>query len=162
MFSNELMEEAETLVEELRQRGLMVTTVESCTGGLLAGLLTTVPGTSDVFDRGFVTYSNRAKQEMIGVPEQLLQDHGAVSREVAEAMATGALENSPADFAVSITGVAGPSGGSAAKPVGLVHFGLAGRNGLVQHRQERFPGDRTAIRLASVAVALELLRAGIA
>ncbi|MDF2096172.1 CinA family protein [Aquibaculum arenosum] len=162
MFSHELMDITEKLVEELRQRGQQVTTVESCTGGLLAGLLTTVPGTSDVFDRGFVTYSNEAKQEMVGVPEALLREHGAVSREVAEAMASGALEHSPADFAVSVTGIAGPTGSTAAKPVGLVHFGLAGRGGLLLHRQELFSGDRTAIRLASVEVALELLNAGLA
>ncbi|WP_366552586.1 CinA family protein [Aquibaculum sediminis] len=162
MYSHELLDITEKLVEELRQRGQQITTVESCTGGLLAGLLTTVPGTSDVFDRGFVTYSNDAKQEMVGVPEALLREHGAVSREVAEAMASGALDRSPADFAISITGIAGPTGATAAKPVGLVHFGLAGRGGLLLHRQEHFSGDRTAIRLASVEVALELLNAGLA
>ncbi|HLS68068.1 MAG TPA: CinA family protein [Kiloniellales bacterium] len=161
MFSNELMDAAEKLVEELRQRKLMVATAESCTGGLLAGLLTTVPGTSDIFERGFVTYSNDAKMEMIAVPEVILNEQGAVSRECAEAMAQGALANSRADLAISITGIAGPTGATAAKPLGLVHFALAGRDGLLQHRQDRFPGDRTAIRLASVAVAVELLQAGL-
>lgn len=161
MFSNELMDAAEKLVEELRQRKLMVATAESCTGGLLAGLLTTVPGTSDIFERGFVTYSNDAKMEMIAVPEAILNEQGAVSRECAEAMAQGALANSRADLAISITGIAGPTGATAAKPLGLVHFALAGRDGLLQHRQDRFPGDRTAIRLASVAVAVELLQAGL-
>lgn len=161
MFSNELMDEAEKLVEALRQRKLMVTTAESCTGGLLAGLLTTVPGTSDIFERGFVTYTNEAKMQMIAVPEAILKEHGAVSRECAEAMAKGALANSAADLAISITGIAGPTGATPAKPVGLVHFGLAGRDGLLQHRQERLPGDRSAIRLASVEVAIELLQAGL-
>lgn len=161
MFGNELMDQAEKLVEGLRQRKLMVATAESCTGGLLAGLLTTVPGTSDIFERGFVTYTNDAKMQLIDVPEAILDEHGAVSRECAEAMARGALANSPADLAISITGIAGPTGATPAKPVGLVHFGLAGRDGLLQHRQERFPGDRTAIRLASLEVAIELLQASL-
>ncbi|HLW28179.1 MAG TPA: CinA family protein [Kiloniellales bacterium] len=161
MFSNELLDQAEKLVEALRQRKLMVATAESCTGGLLAGLLTTVPGTSDIFERGFVTYTNEAKMQMIDVPEEILNNQGAVSRECAEAMARGALANSAADLAVSITGIAGPTGATPAKPVGLVHFGLAGKDGVLQHRQERFPGDRTAVRLASVEVALELLQAGL-
>ncbi len=161
MFSNELLDQAEKLVEALRQRKLMVATAESCTGGLLAGLLTTVPGTSDIFERGFVTYTNEAKMQMIDVPEEILNIQGAVSRECAEAMARGALANSAADLAVSITGIAGPTGATPAKPVGLVHFGLAGKDGVLQHRQERFPGDRTAVRLASVEVALELLQAGL-
>lgn len=161
MFSNEIMDQAEKLVEALRQRKLMMATAESCTGGLLAGLITTVPGTSDVFERGFVTYTNESKMQMIGVPEAILNEQGAVSRECAEAMAKGALAGSSADLAISITGIAGPTGATPAKPVGLVHFGLAGRDGLLQHRQERFPGDRTAIRLASLEVAMELLQAGL-
>jgi len=161
MFSNEIMDQAEKLVEALRQRKLMMATAESCTGGLLAGLITTVPGTSDVFERGFVTYTNESKMQMIGVPEAILNEQGAVSRECAEAMAKGALARSSADLAISITGIAGPTGATPAKPVGLVHFGLAGRDGLLQHRQERFPGDRTAIRLASLEVAMELLQAGL-
>ncbi|HLS69962.1 MAG TPA: CinA family protein [Kiloniellales bacterium] len=155
------MDQAEKLVEALRQRKLMMATAESCTGGLLAGLITTVPGTSDVFERGFVTYTNESKMQMIGVPEAILNEQGAVSRECAEAMAKGALARSSADLAISITGIAGPTGATPAKPVGLVHFGLAGRDGLLQHRQERFPGDRTAIRLASLEVAMELLQAGL-
>lgn len=161
MFSNEIMDQAEKLVEALRQRKLMMATAESCTGGLLAGLITTVPGTSDVFERGFVTYTNESKMQMIGVPEAILNEQGAVSRECAEAMAKGALARSSADLAISITGIAGPTGATPAKPVGLVHFGLAGRDCLLQHRQERFPGDRTAIRLASLEVAMELLQAGL-
>lgn len=161
MFSNEIMDQAEKLVEALRQRKLMMATAESCTGGLLAGLITTVPGTSDVFERGFVTYTNESKMQMIGVPEAILNEQGAVSRECAEAMAKGALARSSADLAISITGIAGPTGATPAKPVGLVHFGLARRDGLLQHRQERFPGDRTAIRLASLEVAMELLQAGL-
>src|SRR5690606_41979412 len=123
MYPNELLQEAEQLVEGLRQRGMMVATAESCTGGLLAGLLTTVPGTSDIFERGFVTYTNEAKMQMIAVPEAILSEQGAVSRECAEAMAKGALANSQADLAISITGIAGPTGATPAKPVGLVHYG---------------------------------------
>lgn len=162
MYPEEMLERAETLLEELRRAGLTVATVESCTGGLVAGLLTAIPGSSDVVDRGYVTYSNEAKQEMVGVPAALLQAHGAVSRQVAEAMAAGALERCPADLAVSITGVAGPGGGSAEKPVGLVHFALARRGAPLRHRAEQLPGDRTAVRLASVGVALDLLRTSLA
>lgn len=162
MYPEEMLERAEALLEELRRAGLTLATVESCTGGLVAGLLTAIPGSSDVVDRGFVTYSNEAKQAMVGVPAALLQAHGAVSRQVAEAMATGALERCPADLAVSITGVAGPGGGSAEKPVGLVHFALARRGAPLHHREERLDGDRTAVRLASVGIALDLLRAGAA
>ena len=140
MFSNELLDQAEKLVEALRQRKLMVATAESCTGGLLAGLLTTVPGTSDIFERGFVTYTNEAKMQMIDVPEEILNNQGAVSRECAEAMARGALANSAADLAVSITGIAVPTGATPAKPVGLVHLDSQERM-VLQHRQER-SGDR--------------------
>ena len=106
-------------------RKLKIATAESCTGGLIAGALTEIAGSSDVFERGFVTYSNEAKHDLLDVPDQLLAEHGAVSAEVAEAMALGALEHSRAHFALSVTGIAGPDGGSADKPVGLVHFGLA-------------------------------------
>jgi nicotinamide-nucleotide amidase len=135
-----------------------VATAESCTGGLVVGALTEIAGSSDVVDRGFVTYSNAAKQAMLGVPAATLERHGAVSRETAEAMARGALTNSPADLVVAITGIAGPGGGSAAKPVGLVHFAAATRDGRLVHREKRY-GDigRTEVRLRSVAEALAML-----
>ena len=127
---------------------------------MLAALLTSVPGSSDVFDCSFVTYSNEAKKRMLGVSHELIAEHGAVSRECALAMAHGAILESAATLAVSITGVAGPGGGSTAKPVGLVHFACARRNGATLHREERF-GDigRAGVRTASVEVALELLEA---
>ncbi len=154
-----LVAEAAELLAACRGAGLRLTTAESCTGGLVAAMLTEVPGSSDVVERGFVTYSNDAKIEMLGVPAALIDAHGAVSGEVARAMAEGALKNSRADIAVSITGVAGPGGGTAAKPVGLVHFGAARRGGKVIHREKRL-GDigRRAIRLASVAEALALVK----
>jgi nicotinamide-nucleotide amidase len=155
-----LVNEAAGLLEACREKKLRLTTAESCTGGLIAAILTEVPGSSDVFERGFVTYSNEAKTEMLGVTAELIERHGAVSEEVARAMAAGALENSRADVAVSVTGVAGPGGGTEAKPVGLVHFGAMKRGGLPLHRQRRF-GDvgRREIRLASVGEALKLARA---
>ena len=123
MFDERLLREAESLLEACRTRGLKLATAESCTGGLIAALLTEIPGSSDVVERGFVTYSNEAKSEELGVPADLIAAHGAVSEPVARAMAEGALAHSHADLAVSVTGVAGPGGGSAAKPVGLVHLG---------------------------------------
>ena len=136
-----------------------ITTAESCTGGLVVGALTDIAGSSDVVDRSFITYSNRAKTEMLGVPGDLIADMGAVSEPVARAMAEGALSQSNAHLSVAITGVAGPGGGTALKPVGLVHFATAAANGPIRHREERFDlTDRTDIRLASVRVALEMLR----
>jgi nicotinamide-nucleotide amidase len=151
---------AVALLDASRARGLMLATAESCTGGLIAAALTEVAGSSDVFDRGFVTYSNAAKTAMLGVQAELIAGHGAVSREVAEAMAQGALVNSEADLAVAVTGVAGPGGGSAAKPVGLVHLAAARRGGPMLHREMRY-GDigRAAIRRQCVADALRLIGA---
>jgi nicotinamide-nucleotide amidase len=148
------------LLELGRARGLLIATAESCTGGLVAAALTDIAGSSDVFERGFVTYSNAAKEELLGVPAAALAAHGAVSRETAQAMAQGALAHSRADLAVAITGVAGPGGGTADKPVGLVHFAAAARDGRLVHREERF-GDigRTEVRSRSVTVALEMLAA---
>ena len=159
MFPVDLLTEATALLADLRAKGLKVATAESCTGGLIAGLLTEIPGSSDVVERGFVTYSNEAKAEMLGVGPQLIATHGAVSAEVARAMASGALAHSKADISVAVTGVAGPGGGTAAKPVGLVHFGAARRGGAVLHHEERF-GDigRSEIRLVTVRQALDLLR----
>jgi nicotinamide-nucleotide amidase len=155
-----LEQRAATLLEQCRLQGVKIATAESCTGGMLAALLTSVPGSSDVFDCSFVTYSNEAKKRMLGVSHDLIADHGAVSRECSLAMAHGAILESAATLAVSITGVAGPSGGTPSKPVGLVHFACARRNGATLHREERF-GDvgRTGVRTASVEVALELLEA---
>jgi nicotinamide-nucleotide amidase len=137
----------------------MLATAESCTGGMIAAALTDIAGSSDVVERGFVTYSNQAKTDLLGVSPALLAAHGAVSAEVAEAMAQGALRHAPVDLAVAVTGVAGPGGGSAAKPVGLVHFGIARRGGAVATEHHVFPGDRAAVREATVRRALELLLA---
>ena len=158
-MDEEIRQAAIDVLDAFRRREWMAATAESCTGGLVAGALTEIAGSSDVVDRGFVTYSNGAKQQMLGVPAGTLAAHGAVSRETAEAMARGALGNSLAHAAVSITGVAGPGGGSAEKPVGLVHFAAATRDGALLHVERRF-GDigRSAIRLATVQEALGLVR----
>jgi len=159
MFSSALLDEAARLLDAFRARGLRLVTVESCTGGLIAALLTEIAGSSDVIERGFVTYSNAAKQENLGVPEALIEVHGAVSEPVARAMAEGALAHSHADIAVSVTGVAGPGGGNPAKPIGLVHLAAARRGGPTLHQECRF-GDigRGEVRAQAVAVALSLLR----
>ena len=160
MFPPDLIARATALIARYRAAGLMAATAESCTGGLIAGLLTEIPGSSSVLERGFVVYSNAAKQELLGVPAETLADYGAVSEHTARAMAEGALKASRAEVAVSVTGVAGPDGGTAAKPVGLVHFACARRGRRTVARQERF-GDigREAVRLASVRVGLDLLEA---
>jgi nicotinamide-nucleotide amidase len=149
-----LAERAGTLLLARRQR---VATAESCTGGWVAKCLTDVPGSSKWFERGYVTYSNEAKQASLAVPADLLLRHGAVSQQVAERMAVGALEASGAELAVAITGVAGPDGGTSAKPVGLVWFALAGRQLAPVARQHQFDGDRDAIRRLAVASALRLI-----
>jgi nicotinamide-nucleotide amidase len=151
---------AVALLDKCRASGVKIATAESCTGGMVAALLTTIAGSSDVFDCGFVTYSNEAKMGMLGVSPEIISEYGAVSRECALAMVHGAILKSAATLAVSITGIAGPGGGSAAKPVGLVHFACARRNGTTLHREERF-GDigRDGVRKASVEVALDLLEA---
>jgi nicotinamide-nucleotide amidase len=158
MFPTDLLTRAEALLAAYRARGWKIATAESCTGGLVAALLTEIPGSSDVVERGFVTYSNDAKMACLGVPAGALAQYGAVSEIVARAMAEGAIEASLAHAAVAITGVAGPGGGSDAKPVGLVHLAVATRGGATVHREMRF-GDigRGPIRSASVATALELL-----
>lgn len=162
MLDDALVARAEALVKAYAAAGLRVATAESCTGGLVAGLLTSVPGSSAVVERGFVTYSNEAKAESIGVPMDLIRQHGAVSAPVAGAMAAGALAASRASVAVAITGIAGPGGGSAEKPVGLVHFGLAQREGGIRLLERRY-GDlgRAGIRCAAVADALGLLEEAI-
>jgi nicotinamide-nucleotide amidase len=162
MFPDDLIQAATTLSDRLRQAGLRIATAESCTGGLLAGLMTEIPGSSDIVERGYVTYSNAAKAEAIGVPTDLIATHGAVSAEVARAMAQGALRASRADIAVAITGVAGPGGGSAEKPVGLVHLAVARRGMNVVHRECRF-GDRGrgAVRIATLYVAIAMAAAAV-
>lgn len=158
MFPPALQEKAARLLDICRARGNRIATAESCTGGLVAGLLTELPGSSEVVERGFVTYSNEAKQECLGVSAALLQQYGAVSEPVARAMAEGALVHSRTDLAVSVTGVAGPGGGSAAKPVGLVHLGVSRAGGITLHREYRF-GDigRGEVRMKAVEAALALL-----
>jgi nicotinamide-nucleotide amidase len=159
-MDRELIEQAKALLDLCRSKKLTIAAAESCTGGLLAATLTEVAGSSDVFERGFVTYSNAAKQAMLGVPAETLERHGAVSPETAQAMAQGALAHAPADLAVSITGIAGPSGATPSKPVGLVYFAAAARSGrLIEH--ERRYGDigREHVRRACVLEALAMLRA---
>jgi nicotinamide-nucleotide amidase len=161
MLPDSTLQDAESLLAACRAKGIMLATAESCTGGLIAAALTAIAGSSDVVDRGFVTYSNEAKNEMIGVPMPLIDANGAVSEPVARAMAEGTLARSRAAIAVSVTGVAGPGGGSAEKPVGLVWFGLAqtGRPSSTEHQV--FPGDRTEIRAATVAHAFKMIRAAL-
>jgi nicotinamide-nucleotide amidase len=159
MADAELIERATALLDLCRRKKLTIAAAESCTGGLVAATLTEIAGSSDVFERGFVTYSNAAKEAMLGVPAATLEHFGAVSRETAEAMATGALAHSPADLAVSITGIAGPGGGTATKPVGLVLFAAAARGGMTTHQERRF-GDigRAQVRRLSVLQALAMLQ----
>lgn len=158
MFDPNLTAKAQAVLAACRARGWTIATAESCTGGLVAGALTAIPGSSDVVDRGFVTYSNAAKMAVLGVPAETLEQFGAVSAQTAEAMARGARAAAGTSLAVSITGVAGPGGGSEAKPVGLVHFGCARADGTVLLREERFgPLGRDEIRARSVAVALDML-----
>jgi nicotinamide-nucleotide amidase len=158
VFSNDLEDQARRLLAHARAKRLMIATAESCTGGLIAGLLTGIPGSSDVVDRGFVTYSNAAKTRMLGVPTGLIGAFGAVSAPVARAMAEGAVRESDAHIAVAVTGVAGPGGGTIDKPVGLVHLACARGGGETRLLECRF-GDigRGPVRLATVEAALELL-----
>ncbi len=148
---------AATLLAACRARGLTLATAESCTGGLVAALLTAIPGASAVFERGFVTYSNAAKNETLDVAADLIATHGAVSREVAEAMAAGARARAGTSLALAITGIAGPEGGSAEKPVGLVWFGLARADG-TKAIAKKFVGDRNTIRAAATKEAISLLQ----
>lgn len=145
---------AETLGNNLKARQLMIVTAESCTGGLLAEIITSIAGSSTWFERGFVTYSNLAKQEMLGVQETTLNQHGAVSEQTAIEMALGALKNSHGHISIAITGIAGPEGGSSEKPVGTVWFAWAKRNGDCHAQMRQFTGDRTAIRQQAAEFAL--------
>ena len=158
LFSPQIDALAREVLDSARKAGLWIATAESCTGGLVAASLCAIPGASDVFERGFVTYSNTAKMQMLGVPPTTLEGFGAVSEPTARAMARGVLAHSKADLAVSTTGIAGPGGGGPDKPVGTVHLAVARRDGAVMSRREQF-GDRSreAIQLASVESALTLL-----
>lgn len=158
MFSDDALSAAHSLLDVCRRKKLMLATAESCTGGLVAGLLTEIAGSSDVFERGFVTYSNSAKAELLGIAPELIARHGAVSPEVAIAMADGVLAHSSADLAVGITGIAGPGGGSADKPVGLVYIGFARTGQRASAQRFLFPADsRAGVRRAAVGSALNLL-----
>ena len=150
-------------MDDAAEKRLRIVAAESCTGGLVAALFTDLAGSSKVFERGFVTYSNRAKEELLGVPGDMLADYGAVSEPVVRMMAEGALENSRGNIAVAITGIAGPGGGTAMKPVGTVHFACIRENRAMVHEVRQF-GDigRSDVRLASVEVALEMIRDQIA
>jgi nicotinamide-nucleotide amidase len=157
LSDTELAAKAASVLVACRAAGLRLATAESCTGGMIAAALTEIAGSSDVVERGFVTYSNEAKTALLGVPTSLIATHGAVSAEVAEAMAGGAVLHAPVDIAVAVTGIAGPGGGSAAKPVGLVYLGIARRGRPTRTERHIFAGDRAAVRHAATARALELL-----
>ena len=159
MFEAETLDLAQSVLDACRARGWHVATAESCTGGLVAGALTAIAGSSDVVERGFVAYSNEAKSELLGVPAETIAAHGAVSAETAAAMAEGAVARAPVDLAISVAGVAGPGGGSAEKPVGLVIFGLARRGRPCRTERHIFAGDRSAVRRAALHLALGLLQA---
>ena len=158
MFPPRMVTLAATVLTEAKARGLRIATAESCTGGLIAGLLTEIAGSSEVVERGFVTYSNDAKIEEIGVPEALIAAHGAVSEPVARAMAEGAIRHARAELAVAVTGIAGPGGGTADKPVGLVHIAVARVSGQTLQEEHRF-GDigRSQVRMQTVEAALRLV-----
>jgi nicotinamide-nucleotide amidase len=146
-----------TVLAACRGAGLKLATAESCTGGMVAAALTDIAGSSEVVERGFVTYSNQAKTELLGVPVEMIAGHGAVSAQVATAMAQGVLTRAPVDLAVSVTGVAGPGGATPGKPVGLVYFGIARKGGACRVERHTYPGDRAAVRAAATERALELL-----
>lgn len=158
MFPADILKQAEDFLAKARENGILVATAESCTGGLIAACLTEIAGSSDVFERGFVTYSNSAKHQQLGVPQTLIDEHGAVSEPVARAMAEGAVAHSPATLAVAVTGIAGPGGDTKLKPVGLVHMAAARRGKPTVHERHLF-GDigRTQVRLATLRAALHLM-----
>jgi nicotinamide-nucleotide amidase len=162
VFDRETLALAESVLAACRARGWRVATAESCTGGLVAAALTAIAGSSGVVERGFFTYSNRAKSELLGVPSETIDACGAVSAETAAAMARGAVARAGVDLAVSVTGIAGPGGGTAQKPVGLVYVGVARKDGATKVERRLFPGDRAAVRRAALVEALELLRAAAA
>lgn len=155
-FPEPCLTAASALLDACSRAGLRLTTAESCTGGLIAGCLTEIAGSSSVIERGYVVYGNQAKVEMLGVREATLAAHGAVSEPTAREMVAGALARSGCEIAVAVTGIAGPGGGTADKPVGLVHIAVAHRRGPVLHRRAVFDGDRSAVRLATVTASLVL------
>lgn len=158
MLDDDIVEAAKQLLAICKRKNLLVATAESCTAGLVAGTLTEIPGVSSILDRGYITYSNQAKHEMLGVPDMTLKEHGAVSRQTAEAMARGVLGHSRVHLTVSVTGIAGPDGGTPEKPVGLVHFAAASRSGKLVHAEKRY-GDigRANVRKQSVLQAFRML-----
>lgn len=158
MFGHPLIDQAREVLDAARIKNIRIVTAESCTGGLIAGLLTEIPGSSDVVERGFITYSNEAKQDMLGVPADLLREYGAVSEEVARAMAQGALKHSRAQLAIAVTGIAGPGGGGKDKPVGLVYVAVADASGVSAHEYRFGIIGRNEVRLSTVEEALLLLR----
>ena len=159
MFDPETLALAEAVLAACRARGWRIATAESCTGGLVAAALTAIPDASEVVERGFVTYSNKAKTELLGVPAETIAEHGAVSAETAAAMARGAVAHGGVDLAVSVTGLAGPGGGTPQKPVGLVYLGVSTRDGTAKVERRVFSGDRAAVRLAALIEALRILHA---
>jgi nicotinamide-nucleotide amidase len=161
-FPAESLELARRLLAACEGRGWRLATAESCTGGLIVACLTEIPGSSSVVGRGYVTYDNRAKEEMLGVPGALIERVGAVSEEVARVMAEGALGRADTDLAIAVTGIAGPGGATPNKPVGLVHLAVARRGAATRHAREVFPGNRAAIRLATLDAALRLAVAAVA
>ena len=158
MLDDDIVKAAEQLLAICKRKNLLVATAESCTAGLVAGTLSEVPGVSSILDRGYITYSNEAKHDMLGVPRDVLDRHGAVSRQTAEAMVRGVLGHARVHLAVSVTGIAGPDGGSEEKPVGLVHFAAASRTGKLVHVERRY-GDigRSQVRKHSVLQAFRML-----
>ena len=158
MLDDDIVEAGKKLLDICKRKNLLIATAESCTAGLVSGTLTDIPGVSSMLDRGFITYSNQAKREMLGVSGETLDRHGAVSKETAQEMARGALKNAPVDLAVSLTGIAGPDGGSEEKPVGLVHFAAASREGQFVHVEKRFGAiGRAEVRKRSVLQAFRML-----
>ena len=158
ILNQKILKEAKELIQLCSKNNIRIATIESCTGGLISSYLTAIPGSSKVFDRGLTTYSNEAKVSLAGVPEKTIERFGAVSKEVAISMANGGLSRSKANIAVSVTGIAGPGGGTETKPVGLVHFGLARKNFDTLAFNQIFQGDRTNIRKASVLYSLNLIK----
>jgi len=157
MYPANLYALAEDLLKTCLAKSLKVTTAESCTGGLVSGLISAVPVSSAIFSRGFITYSNRSKGEMLGVPAHMFMSHGAVSEECARSMADGALKTAHADISVAVTGIAGPSGATDTKPVGLVHIAAARKGFEARHEQYVFEGDRSQVRMQAVECALKML-----
>lgn len=157
MFPMEILNLAEKLVADCTEKNIKIATAESCTGGLIAGCLTAVGGSSAVFERGFTTYSNAAKSELLGVPGEMIETHGAVSEQVAAAMAEGALAAAPVQLTIAVTGIAGPTGGTTAKPIGTVQIASACTGKKTINKVFLFNGDRSEVRMATVKASLEMM-----